>query len=79
VLAITDDPGGIRSALAASSGMSVAEVADCPLFLTGTAAEIQDRLAKRRDETGISYVVIQGRDMEQVERFAEEVMRPLTR
>ena len=65
--------------LAGNTGMSVAEVADCPLFLTGPASEIQDRLAKRREETGLSYIVIQGRDMEQIERFAEEVMRPLAR
>ena len=77
VLAITDDPKGLRSALAGNTGMSVDEVADCPLFLTGSAAEIQDRLVKRRDETGLSYIVIQGREMEQLERFADEVMKPL--
>lgn len=77
VLAITDDPSGLRRALAGGSGMSEAEVADCPLFLTGTAAEIQDRLLARREATGISYVVIQGKELAQVERFAEEVMRPL--
>lgn len=77
VLAITDDPKGLRTALAGNTGMSQGEVADCPLFLTGPASEIQDRLRKRRDETGISYIVIQGREMEQIERFAEEVMRPL--
>ena len=77
VLAITDDPKGLRTALAGNTGMSVDEVADCPLFLTGSAAEIQDRLVKRRDETGLSYIVIQGREMEQIERFADEVMKPL--
>jgi probable F420-dependent oxidoreductase len=77
VLAISDDVRGLREALARQSGMSVEQVADCPIFLTGTATEIQDRLAKRREDTGISYVVIQGRDIEQLERFAAEVMRPL--
>jgi probable F420-dependent oxidoreductase len=77
VLAITDKPQGLREALAKSSGMSVEQVADCPLFLTGSAAEIQDRIAKRREQTGISYLVIQGGEMEQVERFAAEVMAPL--
>jgi probable F420-dependent oxidoreductase len=79
VLAITDKPEGLRAALAKSSGMSVEQVADCPLFLTGSAAELQDRIAKRREQTGISYLVIQGGDMEQVERFAAEVMGPLGR
>lgn len=77
VLAITDSPSGLREALARSSGMTPEQVADCPLFLTGSAAEIQDRLAKRREQTGISYIVIQGADMEQVERFATDVMAPL--
>lgn len=77
VVALTDDPSGIRGALSKSSGMSVEEVADCPLFLTGSASEIRDRLELRREKTGISYVVIQGRDHELVERFAEEVVAPL--
>lgn len=77
VTAITDDPRGLREALARSSGMTVEQVADCPLFLTGSASEIRDRLERRREETGISYVVIQGRDFDVVERFAEAVVAPL--
>lgn len=77
VTALTDQPGGLREALARSSGMSVAQVADCPLFLTGPASEIRDRLETRREQTGISYVVIQGRDPAVVERFAAEVVAPL--
>jgi len=77
VVAITDRPQGIREALAKNSGMTVEQVADCPLFLTGSASEIRERLEKRREQTGISYVAIQGRDMEIVERFAAEVAGPL--
>jgi alkanesulfonate monooxygenase SsuD/methylene tetrahydromethanopterin reductase-like flavin-dependent oxidoreductase (luciferase family) len=77
VTAITDSPQRLREALARSSGMSVEEVADCPLFLTGGAGEIRDRLEKRRDETGISYVVIQGSELDVLERFAEAVVAPL--
>jgi probable F420-dependent oxidoreductase len=77
VVAITDDPKGIRNALARGTGMSAEQVADCPLFLTGSASEIRERLEKRREETGISYVVIQGREWEQVEDFAEAVVAPL--
>ncbi len=77
VVALTEDPSGIRGALSQSSGMSVDEVADCPLFLTGSAAEIRDRLESRREKTGINYIVIQGRDHDLVEQFAEEVMAPL--
>lgn len=79
VVAITDDPKGLRQALAGQSGMSVEEVADCPLFLTGSASEICERLEKRREETGISYIVIQGGRQDVVEAFAEQVMAPLMR
>ncbi|MEE8580479.1 MAG: TIGR03621 family F420-dependent LLM class oxidoreductase [Myxococcota bacterium] len=77
VVAITDDPKPLRESLAKSSGMSVEEVADCPLFLTGSAAEIQDRLCQRREQTGISYVVIQGAQPELLEEFAAGVAAPL--
>lgn len=76
VAALTDDPRGIRAALAANTGMTPEQVADCPLFLTGSASEIQDRLQKRREETGISYVVIQGRE-DVMGPFAEAVAGPL--
>ncbi len=77
VVAITDEPAGIRAALAKTSGMTETQVADCPLFLTGSANEIRDRLQARREKTGISYVVVQGGDPNQVEAFAEAVVAPL--
>jgi probable F420-dependent oxidoreductase len=78
VVAISDDPKPLREALARSSGMSVEQVADAPLFLTGSAGEIRERLLRRREETGISYVVIQGRDEAVLESFAEAVVAPLS-
>ena len=78
VVAITDDPQGLREALAKSTGMTPEQVADCPIFLTGPASEICERLAKGREETGISYVVIQGDDPERLQAFAEGVVAPLT-
>jgi probable F420-dependent oxidoreductase len=78
VTAITDEPGPLREGIAQGSGMTVEEVADCPLFLTGSATEICDRLEKRRTETGISYVVIQGKSDELLESFAEQIVAPLT-
>ena len=77
VVAITDDPSAIRGALSKSSGMSEAQVAACPLFLTGSKSEIRDRLEKRREELGISYVVIQGKDRNVMEQFATDVLEPL--
>ncbi len=78
VVAITDDPEPLRAAIGRNSGMSADEVADCPLFLTGSASEIRDRLEKRREDTGISYIVIQGGDEAVLESFAKEVVGPLS-
>jgi probable F420-dependent oxidoreductase len=73
VVAVTDDPKPLRNALAKSSGMSEAEVADCPIFLTGSASEIRERLEKRREETGISYVTLAAAAHDALEPFAEAV------
>jgi len=77
VVAITDDPKPLREALAGNSPMSVEEIADCPLFLTGSPSEIRDTLERRREKTGISYIVIQGKDPTLLESFAEAVVVPL--
>jgi probable F420-dependent oxidoreductase len=76
VVKVTDDPRGLRAALARSSGMTEEEVADCPIFLTGSASEIRERLEKRREETGISYVTLAASAGEALESFAE-VVEPL--
>jgi probable F420-dependent oxidoreductase len=77
VVAITDDPKGLRAALGANTGMTPEQIADCPMFLTGSPAEIRDGLEKRRERYGFSYIVIQGRDFAVVENFAEKVVAPL--
>jgi alkanesulfonate monooxygenase SsuD/methylene tetrahydromethanopterin reductase-like flavin-dependent oxidoreductase (luciferase family) len=77
VVAISDDPKPLREALARGSGMTPEQVADSPMFLTGSAAELRDRLERRREEIGISYVVIQGRDRRALDAFAEGVVSRL--
>jgi probable F420-dependent oxidoreductase len=77
VVAVTDDPGSVRDMLSKNTGMSPEQVADCPLFLTGSASEIRERLETRREQTGISYVVVQGSDLGLLESFAEAVVAPL--
>ena len=67
----------VREALAKGSGMTVEQVADCPIFLTGSPAEVRDRLEWRREQTGISYVVVQASDPERIESFAEHVVSQL--
>jgi len=78
VVAISDDPGPLRETLGKGSGMTPEQVADCPLFLTGSASEIRDRLEQRREETGINYIVVQGGDDAMLEQFAKEIVQPLT-
>ena len=77
VLAVSDDPKPLREALAKNTGMTVEQIADCPLFLTGSASELRDRLQRRREQTGISYVVVQGGKLDALETFAEAVVGPL--
>jgi probable F420-dependent oxidoreductase len=78
VVAITDTPTPIREMVAANTGMAADRIAECPLFLIGSGNEIRDALQRRRAETGISYIVIQGQDPAQVETFAREVIGPLS-
>ena len=78
VVAITDAPQPMREMVAANSGMDATQVAQSPLFLIGSGNEIRDTLQERRTKTGISYIVIQGQDPVQIERFASEVVQPLT-
>jgi probable F420-dependent oxidoreductase len=77
VAVVTDDPKPLREALARNGGMTVAQVAACPLYLTGPASEIRDMLALRRQAFGISYVVIQGHDEKALASFAEQIVAPL--
>jgi probable F420-dependent oxidoreductase len=75
--AIVDDPSGIRAALSQNSGMTVEDVARCPLYLTGSPSEVRDTLEQRREDFGFSYVVMQGDDPAALESFAEHVIEPL--
>jgi len=77
VTAVTDDPRPVREIVAKRTGMRVEEVASCAGFLTGPGSEIRDCLERRREETGISYVVVQGGEPANLEKFAEAVVQPL--
>jgi probable F420-dependent oxidoreductase len=77
MVTIADDARPAREAIAKQTGLTAAQVAENAIALVGSGAEIRERLEKRREETGISYVVIQGGDLGLVERFAEAVVEPL--
>lgn len=75
---ITDDPEPTIEAIAMRWGVTSDEVTRSALFLTGSASEIQELLEWRRNETGISYIVIPGSNPVTVEQFAKLVVKPLT-
>jgi alkanesulfonate monooxygenase SsuD/methylene tetrahydromethanopterin reductase-like flavin-dependent oxidoreductase (luciferase family) len=77
LVALTDDPSGIRDGIAQQTGMTIEQIKGAPLFLTGPPSEVRDALERRREETGISYIVIQAQDWGTVEQFAESVLTPL--
>ncbi len=76
-VAIADDVSAMRKGLGANAGLSPTEVADCALFLTGSASEIRDTLERRREDNGTSYIVIQAHSPKLVEDFAEQIVTPL--
>jgi len=78
LVAVTDDPAPLRQLISGNTGMTPEQIADSPLFLTGSGAEIRERLEKRREQTGISYIVISRVDDRLIETFAEQVVAPLT-
>ena len=76
--AVTDDPKPAYEMIAGNFGLSLEQIVDSPLLLVGSSAELVDKLEQRREQTGVSYLVIQGDDMAQLELFAEHVVAPLT-
>jgi len=77
-VAITDSPQPVREMIAARTGMPIDAISRSPLVLVGSGAEIRETLQRRREEAGISYVVVQGSDPGQIERFAREVVETLS-
>jgi probable F420-dependent oxidoreductase len=76
-LGVGDDAAERRETLAKSNGVPVSALLDSTLFLTGTAAEVRERLCAYRDQAGLTYFsLFEPRD-EQIEYFAERVMAPL--
>jgi probable F420-dependent oxidoreductase len=58
VAAITDDANGLAEAMAPGFGVSAREALQSGVALVGTVDEVCDTLTRRRDEWGVSYVVL---------------------
>jgi hypothetical protein len=72
VAAITDDANGLAEAMAPGLGVSASEALQSGVALAGTVDEVCDILTKRREEWGVSYIVL-GDDT--FEAFAPVVAR----
>lgn len=72
VAAITDDARGLAEAMAPGFGVSPDEALSSGAVLAGTVDEVCDTLVRRREEWGVSYVVL-GDDT--YEQFASVVAR----
>jgi probable F420-dependent oxidoreductase len=66
----TDDSASAYANLAPLFGLTPDEAADVPVALAGTPAEMAETLRRRREEFGLSYVVVHEPEMEP---FAEVV------
>ena len=72
VASITDDAQGLAEAMAPAFGVEPAEALSSGAVLAGTVDEVCDTLLARREEWGVSYVVL-GDDT--YEEFAPVVAR----
>lgn len=68
----TDDSASAYANLAPLFGLTPEEARDVPVALAGTVGEIAETLQRRREEFGLSYIVVHEPEMEQ---FAEVVAK----
>jgi probable F420-dependent oxidoreductase len=61
---VTDDPAGQIGALAGFLQVPDSMIAESPFALIGTTDSIADTLRQRREELGISYVIVGGEDID---------------
>jgi len=72
VASITDDARGFAEMLAPGFGVSADDVVGMGIVLVGTVDEVCDLLVQRREEWGVSYIVVGG---DAFEAFAPVVAR----
>ncbi len=57
---VTEDRDGVAAGLGSGFGLDPEQVLAMPNFLIGTVGQIADELARRRDDLGLSYVIVGG-------------------
>jgi probable F420-dependent oxidoreductase len=78
-MSVTDNLEPVLEEIAKRYQMTVEEIIEYPVFLIGSANEIQEKLVRIREKTGINYFGFFERDMCSIEKFSEEVIKPLKR
>ncbi|MCU1459623.1 MAG: putative F420-dependent oxidoreductase, family [Actinomycetia bacterium] len=58
VCAITDDAEGFAANIGAAMGIEAADALESALMLAGTEAQVEETILRRREELGLSYVVV---------------------
>jgi probable F420-dependent oxidoreductase len=61
---VTDDPAGQIAAIAGFLKVPESMIAESPFALFGSTASIADTLRQRREELGLSYVIVGGEDID---------------
>ena len=69
----TNDSNAAYEQLAPMFGLTADEARDVPIALAGTTAEIAEMLRQRREEYGLSYVVVHEGEMEQFAAVVSEL------
>jgi probable F420-dependent oxidoreductase len=76
---VTNNLESVQKEIAKRYQLTIEEIAECPIFLIGSATEIQKQLKQLREKTGINYFSFFERDKHSIEQFSQEIIKPLSR
>jgi probable F420-dependent oxidoreductase len=76
---ITDDPDTLFKPLAERFSTSLEDIRDWTYLLYGSGHDLREKLRRWNENYGISYIIVAGASMEDIELFAKEVVIPLSK
>jgi len=74
---ITDDPDTLYKPIAERYDISIEDVRDWTYLLYGSGHDIREKLKRLNEDYCINYILVAGRSIDEIERFAKEVIKPL--
>ena len=76
---VTDDPEPIFKEQLKTMGLTMddVDVEETPYLLVGDSSEIQKKIKRCRDKTGVSYFAYRGISLEQINQFSKSIIKPL--